>query len=237
MPKPRSSPSTAGVTPPRQARSRATLDRLLGAAADLLAKRRFEEATVADLVKRAGSSVGAFYTRFPDKHALLQCFDEQLFERGQQLWEQFLDPARWAEASIEEIVAALVARLVQKRRQHRGLLRSLALYVRSHPEPRFRQRAERLNLFVTRRLTTLLLARRGEIRHPAPARAIALGLSLVDSTVREAILFADAGLVTQRLTDRQLARELTRAYLAYLGVTRKERKRSSRHGSLLGSPP
>ena len=39
------------VRPPRQARSRATLERLFQATAELLTARRFEEATVAEMVR------------------------------------------------------------------------------------------------------------------------------------------------------------------------------------------
>src|SRR4051812_47767739 len=106
--------------PPRQARSRATLDRLLAAAEGLLAERGgFERASVADLVRRAKTSVGAFYTRFPDKQALLACFDERFFESGREAWTAFLDPARWAGAGVETIVAAVVTSLVEKRRANK----------------------------------------------------------------------------------------------------------------------
>ena len=211
------------MKPPRQARSRATLDRLLEATAELLAERRFEEATLAELVRRAGSSVGAFYARFESKQALLRYFDEQLFKRGRALWEEFLAPESWRGASAATIVTRVVARFVESRRRHRGLLRSLALYVRSRPAPDFAARAARLNRFVTRRLARLLLLRREQIGHRDPERAIAFGLLLLDSATREAILFEKAGLSPGRLTDRDLAAELTRALLAYLEIVPEKR--------------
>ena len=57
--------------PPRQQRSAATLDRIVRAAEELFAERGFEGATVDDIVARAGSSKGSFYSRFADKQALL----------------------------------------------------------------------------------------------------------------------------------------------------------------------
>jgi AcrR family transcriptional regulator len=87
-------PSRTTTRAPRQARSRATFDRLLAAAAELLAERRFEEATVAELVRRAGSSVGAFYARFGSKEALFHELDERLFEAGRASWAEFLAPSR-----------------------------------------------------------------------------------------------------------------------------------------------
>jgi AcrR family transcriptional regulator len=57
------------VRPAKQARSRETRDRLLAAGRELLEGGAFEETHVADIVKNAGCSVGAFYQRFPDKEA------------------------------------------------------------------------------------------------------------------------------------------------------------------------
>jgi len=55
------------VRPAKQARSRATRDRLLAAGRELLERGAFEETHVADIARNAGCSVGAFYQRFPDK--------------------------------------------------------------------------------------------------------------------------------------------------------------------------
>ena len=59
------------IRPPQQARSQETLERLLDAAETLVAEKGFDDTPVAEVARRAGSSVGAFYTRFPDKDALL----------------------------------------------------------------------------------------------------------------------------------------------------------------------
>ena len=64
------SPSAAGlhwVRPPQQARSQETLNRLLDAAEQLVAEKGFDDTPVAEVARRAGSSVGAFYSRFREK--------------------------------------------------------------------------------------------------------------------------------------------------------------------------
>ena len=63
--------------PPQQTRSRETLDRILDAAERVLDEKSFTEATLAEIMERAGVTVGAFYRRFPDKDALLHLLDEQ----------------------------------------------------------------------------------------------------------------------------------------------------------------
>jgi AcrR family transcriptional regulator len=204
------------VRMPLQARSRATFDRLLSAAVALLAERRFEEASVAELVRRAGSSVGAFYARFESKEALLHELDVRLFEVGRAKWKEFLAPERWEGASASAILSEVVSKLVDTRRERRGLLRALALYVRSRPGSEFARRSAKLNRLLTERLTELMLTRRSEIGHPRPGLAIAFALEIVDSVTRDAILFADAGLAPARLSDTELKAELLRALTLYL---------------------
>lgn len=202
---------------PRQARSRATFDRLMAAAAELLAERRFEEASVAELVERAGSSVGAFYARFGSKEGLLHELDERLFEAGRASWKEFLADERWARAGAGEILDAVVDRLVEKRRERRGLLRALALYVRSNPESAFARRSARLNRILVERLTALLETHRGQIGHPRPAEAIPFAIQIADSVTRDTIVFAESALAPRR-ADRALKAELSRVLRLHLGV-------------------
>ena len=206
------------VRPPQQARSRATLHRFLEAAVELLDDRRFEQASVAEIARRARSSVGAFYARFADKDALLAHINERLFEEGGRLWDEFLASERWQGRGAAEIVAAVVSRLVERRRANRGLLRALTLYARSRPDPAFSAHARAMNRHVHRRLAELLLERRHEIAHPDPEQAIAFGLLMVDGATREAILFGEAARLHGKPSDAVLARELAAAWLAYLGI-------------------
>jgi AcrR family transcriptional regulator len=205
-----------GIRPPTQARSRATFDRLLSAAVELLAERRFEDTSVTELVRKAASSVGAFYARFESKEALLHELDVRLFEVGRAKWREFLAPERWEGASAAQILEDFVARLVDARRERRGLLRALAIYVRSRPGSEFAKRSAKLNRLLTERLTDLMLTRRQEIGHPRPVLAIAFALEIVDSVTRDAILFADTGLAPARVSDAELKAELLRALKLYL---------------------
>lgn len=70
------------------------------------------------------------------------------------------------------------------------------------------------------RVSALLLARRDEIRHPQPRHAIAFGLALADAATRDAILFDDVTPMPGGGSDSALAREVSAAWLAYLGVRR-----------------
>jgi AcrR family transcriptional regulator len=160
--------------------------------------------------------VGAFYARFENKEALLHELDVRLFEVGRARWREFLTPERWEGASAADILDEVVARIADARRERRGLLRALSLYVRAKPGSDFARRSARLNRLLTVALTKLMLTRRAEIGHPRPARAIAFALEIVDSVTRDAILFADAGLAPARLSDAELKAELAGTLRRYL---------------------
>jgi AcrR family transcriptional regulator len=208
-------PELRWVRPPRQARSQETLDRILDAAEALVAEKGFEDATVADVARRAGSSVGAFYARFRDKDGLLYALYERYFEQATATADAALDPARWEGASIDEILRAVVRFLVQVYRERTGLIR--AFVVRNHQDGEFRARQERLSHYVNDGLSRLLLARVAEIRHPSPERAAAFGLTLVVSTIESVVLFGEMRSNVLALSDEEMSTELARAFLAYLG--------------------
>src|SRR3954464_11093701 len=84
--------------PPQQSRSQETLDRILDAAEQVLAEKAFGEHTLAEIMERAGVTVGAFYRRYPDKNALLRHLDERFFAEMALRGDELFDPARWPNA-------------------------------------------------------------------------------------------------------------------------------------------
>jgi AcrR family transcriptional regulator len=65
-------PGLRSPLPTKQARSRKTRDALIAAAWKLLEAHPWQVISINDIVKVAGCSVGAFYSRFADKEALLE---------------------------------------------------------------------------------------------------------------------------------------------------------------------
>ncbi len=62
------------------------------------------------------------------------------------------------------------------------------------------------------------MARRNEIKHPNPELAVDFGLRLVFDTLDHETMYADFQRSKIRLSREQLAEELSRAFLSYLGV-------------------
>lgn len=209
------------VRPPRQARSQETLDRILDAAEALVTEKGFADATVAEVARRAGSSVGSFYTRFRDKDGLLYALYERYFEQATATADAALDPARWEGVGIAEILRSVTRFLVEVYRERAGLIR--AFVVRNHADATFQARQERLSHYVSEKLTALLLRRADEIAHPDPTRAASFGLTFTVSTIESVVLFGEMRSNALALRDDELAAELARAYLAYLGVSDSNR--------------
>ena len=216
-------PTPAGlrwVRPPQQARSQETLVRLLDAAERLVAEKGFDDTPVAEVARRAGSSVGAFYSRFRDKDGLLHALYDRWLVEATATADAALDPARWEGATIPEIVSAVVRFLVEIYRERGGLIRAFVL--RNHVDPEFHVRQEQLSHYVSARLTALLLARSAEIARAEPERAAAFGLTMIMSTLESTMLFGEYRTSAFAMNDDDLGAELTTAYLAYLGVPIQE---------------
>lgn len=207
-------PELEWVRPPRQARSHLTLGRLLDAAEGLLGEKRWEDASVAEIAKRAGSSVGAFYSRFRDKDALLSALHERFIEEAMATADFAMSAQRWEKASITEVVRELVAFQVRIQDQRAGLLRAIAL--RGAESDEFRIRSLRGARHIEDLFTRLVVARRHEILHPVPVVAAAFASRLVAGVMLQRLLFPQPA--STETPGVSLVEELTHAALAYLGV-------------------
>ena len=114
---------TPGFTPPKQARSRATVEALLEATAQVLADVGYAKASTNRIAKRAGVSVGSLYQYFRDKEALVRALVERhIAEQGETLQASLRDLAG---LPLEDAVRGVVRRTVEIRQQDRALVRVL----------------------------------------------------------------------------------------------------------------
>ena len=213
------------IRPPRQARTQETLERLLDAAEALLSEKRFEDVHVAEVARRAGTSVAAFYRRFKDKEGLLHALHERLCEEAFATADDALDPERWAGAEIREILETVVPFLIAVFEERQAL--DLAVYQRGLTDEAMRERSHRLSRYALDRLSALLLARREEIAHPKAERAVSFALMQTAAILNHLYTarFREAGLA--RMSNEEIATETVRSCLAYLGA----RESASQHAT------
>jgi AcrR family transcriptional regulator len=206
------------MRPPLQARSRDTLARILEATEGLLRERLLEEIPLADILRQSGVSVGAFYGRFPSRESLIPCLYERYDERVSLYFSRAIAEERWRGRSLRERVTILFRYAVSLYRRNRGLMRALALRARTHPAivaPE--HRAHRSDQYAV--MSRFLLECAPEMTHPEPERAVRIGLLMAGSTFREKILYDRAPHPQSvDVSDRDLAREVSRAFLSYVGA-------------------
>ncbi len=182
------------MRPVRQERSQRTLERLLDSAEAVIREKGFTDAAVADIAGRAGCSVGTFYRRFRDKHALLHALDERFAEEFRATMQRAVAPERWEGAAIAEILTGYLEFSLEEGISRASLHRAtLAVAAR---DDAFTERQLGLARELHERMRELLLARRDEIRHPRPEVAI----DFVLEQLRAMLLV--------RLTLRPISREL-----------------------------
>jgi AcrR family transcriptional regulator len=201
--------------PPQQSRSQETLDRILDAAEQVLAEKAFGEATLAEIMERAGVTVGAFYRRYPDKNALLRHLDERFFAEMLARNAELLNPQRWPDASARDIISEFSRQAVEVYSARRGLLRSL--FLRDRTDTILQQSALHVNEQFIASITALLLPRRAEMTHPDPERAIELGFMMTIGALRELVVFGETW-PAPPAHNPALAGEIARMFCGYLGI-------------------
>jgi AcrR family transcriptional regulator len=198
------------VKPPRQARSQETLDRLLEAAEGLLLEKPFEAITVTELARRARSSVGAFYTRFPDKEALLRCVLERFFNQAVATVSEALAPERWEDASPGEFIESALRFLIRVFHERRYLVAALSQRAMSDPE--LAAMGQQIGQIVAARIEELLAHRGESVDHEDSAAAVRLCVWLIMSAFEARSVFAPR----VDWPDGKLAAEVSALCLSYL---------------------
>lgn len=207
---------------PQQERSRESLQKLLRAAIEVLGQHGVEGATIPRIAHHAGLTPGSVYRRFHDKEALLETAILGLLERQDQA-SRGMTPEMAREIPLRVFADQIINGLVVGYRARAPLLRAMRQFVRGRQRsPSWKKKASRLEIQTFERLVDLFLTQRDRIKHPDPRKAISMGLMMVVGTVFEIVVAHDDLKAWNHLLpvkdDQALKRELTRAFLSYLGV-------------------
>jgi len=202
--------------PVHQARSARTLDAILRSGRKLLNKKPFEEIAVAEIARTARCSIGGFYARFTNKEAMLRALEEQLLLELADELEASLETADAEGEGIRGLISVYVRTMVARFRENQTILQAV---VRRNRNPsRVLPHTRRFNERVHGALLERILARREEISHPHPESAATLGLFFASASARDAVLGDKLKTYGPAIADDDLAAELIRAYLAFLGI-------------------
>ncbi|HSG08554.1 MAG TPA: TetR/AcrR family transcriptional regulator [Longimicrobiales bacterium] len=162
------------LTPPKQSRSRRTLERIVRASLEILEEEGVDGLTVQAIVARADSSVGSFYARFAGKDDLLEYLGDRVWREAAQRWDDALASRDLSGLSLSELVDGAVRLLADAGRSRASYLKALAQAPTTGDEAYLAFQGHAIE-----GLGVLLMAKASEMGHPDPAVAIRLGLRAV----------------------------------------------------------
>lgn len=146
------------------------------------------ELSVRDIVDRAGTSVGAFYSRFEDRDVALDYAHYRFWEQIEERWDALLQPAAWQDVPARRISATIIRALVRSWLSDAARLRGFLRFAATSGDPVIRRRLAALDQSIARRFGTLLAgAPSGAEAEDAAVRAEE-SFRLVLSALRESVL-------------------------------------------------
>jgi AcrR family transcriptional regulator len=170
---------------PRQARSRATVEAIVEATAQLLRELGPDGTTTARIARRAGTSVGSLYQYFPTREALVAAVAQAHLDALTATLANALG-ADATTAPLHDVVSALVAGAIEAHagdpRLHAALVTELA---RAGATDFAKETLGRFE-----HLVAALLEARSDLSLPDPALAAFLVVRLVDGLTHAAVLDA-----------------------------------------------
>lgn len=206
---------------PRQERSRESEKRLMRAAAEVLGRHGVDGTTIPRIAAHAGLTPGAVYRRFSDKDSLLEAVVLRIMEQQDEQMRTGPLAETAAQIPLPVLAEQVVHSLLLTYRGNAALIRAVRKFTQESRNEAFQKKVQRLEAKTFERLVETVMASAGEIRHANPRMVVSVGLLMVISTLYELILLpwdmrAWKGLLPE--DDVALRRELTRAFLAYLGL-------------------
>lgn len=155
---------------PKQNRSKASLERLLNAACELLTENGYKDFTLQEVSKRAKVSIGSIYNRFKSKEDLIRLLQVRELETLEVETAMVITRIRRKQLKLRLLVPEVITEYANLLKTHKGILRPLmeisavdevvATYGKTHA-------AQNIADFIQ-----LLLERKEEISQPDPARAV-----------------------------------------------------------------
>jgi len=206
----------ATAFPPRQARSRATLDRLLTATTRVVEARGLEGTTVAAIAREADVAPTVIYRRFRDKDALLEGVFTHMMDAQETALAQLSGAPLMRGVGLEEFVQRTVRAQVVAYRRIGRFLNAARQFAVTRGSAAFKNRVERFEVLGFRHAIGMVLERRNEIAHKTPEAAVAVGLLAVVGAIRENSNWPAGPWRELFPSDDALAAHLSGIYLAYL---------------------
>ncbi len=199
---------------PLQARSRASLERMLQAARTLMIERGNDDFTLNDVSRHGQVSIGSIYHRFESRDELIRAV-QAVFLAELDVRQDVLVTRVAAEATgLRMLVTALIDQLAEIYREASPLMRPIMLRASTDPvvATAGKQGYERL----ATRVVVELLRYREEIARPDPARAALASFDIIYAALARYLGFGTADIAAGRGDWAHLKADLGQMWAAFL---------------------
>lgn len=199
---------------PQQGRSKASLERMLGAARALMVERGSEDFTLIEVSKRGNVSIGSIYLRFESKDNLVRAVLAAAMEDLQRSEDEMLARLEQSCATLREFVPAYVAAYATVLAENAALLRLAML--RAEHDPLVAEPGKRAALRAVEQTTGALLRHAGEFGGDDHATRASAAYYIIFATLARQLSLGSSRESVNDYDWEQLKRELGRMCLAYL---------------------
>jgi len=207
--------AATAVRPPRQARTRATWQRILDVGLEILEQDGYAGLTIPALCARAGVTPPTIYARAPSKEILLLAIYDHAIERITRVDTLDPDDARWRTfESTEQVIAEAVRVVAGIWLRNARLLR--ALVYRSGVDAETFARGSQHSIDLGRRFRALLLARPELAGSAQAAERIDVCFRMVYAALVQRVMFGEGFESDLPLADEALQRALVEVVSGYL---------------------
>jgi len=203
----------------QQSRSERTQSALLDAAEELILEKGTDATSIADIAKRADSSVGAVYHHFKNKTALYYALFHRMTEAYEELNRSAADPRLWEGATIKDLFRGYVEIVLTSARENRAAKAAVSAVVADFPELAAHYAEIQRN--TRKALYKLVMERRGEISRADAEQAAAFAIDQLSAMVRA---YLDTSIQTAGLTaleDDQFVSQSVELVARYLELPTK----------------
>ena len=218
-----------GVTPAMQARSQATFNALIRAGRQVMGAKDFETVRISEIVRTAGTSIGAFYGRFANKEFFFSAIQEITVSEIEAGMRALLAQPSLEQAGDSEFLSAVARFWVGFYRTHRGLY--VASFKHSRTRPGAWTAFKRLGRNLVALVIEQLAPRLQQLGKPRSEREVRIAFQFVNGLVVNAVV-NDPGPLS--LDDAEMERSVARFLCAYFGVqapaAAKHRARTAKNG-------
>lgn len=174
-------PISSSINVPKQNRSRASFERVLEGAVELLKERGYDGFTLQEVSQRSRTSIGSIYCRVKSKDELFHAVHQYVLDQLDTEMDSILAPAKWEGVEPHKLIYFLVRELAEYLRRHTPILR--AFISREQADAIVMKRGKKAHFKVAEKFESLLCQHAAEFSHPDPKHAAAFCFNLTYASI------------------------------------------------------